>query len=775
MNLKAIVAAIVTAIIVAAAIFSFLSATDENMETQANVTGSNGNIYTVNFNLNGGTGDAPSQKTIHRYPIILPTNVTKDGYVLMGWNENSNGSGTTKPPGTEHIVYGDTTLYAQWERKGEYYDNSAPAKVTAYSSYTYTPNVSGDIQKPGTSGLGHGDYTWAYLKKHSKPGSSTDLGKTEYKLTGPSWLSYSFSSSGNYISGITFSGTAEAPGLYHVQFTVTNTGTNRVSIDYDWYILVASELDGRYTVKFDNNGGSGGAINDAQYSNVPYNNVISLPNYSYKRTLANHTQVGWENRNGSVTWAFGAYYVVNGDTTLYASWEAGKNVLVIDATGAFIESGSAAFLTQSGEAVSLSQYDLSAAHKNGYVARGFQDPQNSNYIYNPHYNLPSSKISSMNVIKVYFVKEGASELTVTYDANGGTGRNQIHTLESGKYSITPSEIGYNKSGYNITGWNTKADGSGTAYGFGVPVQIRSNTTLYAQWEKTGGSEEPGTNYTVYFHSNGGSGSIPSQTVAAGGTATEPSRHPTKAGEIFAGWSLTGKSSQLFNFSTRITSNTTLYAAWNPHFTINVSDSIVTLIVADDFRGGNVRGHTVNWGDGTIESYGPAETISKTFSTTATGTVTLTTNYSDNSSVSSSRVYFVTPSTGEQVVAYFIALEGSSGYYEIVGIYAGTTITLPSAKDGNFQSDGLVLKGWESDDGTIYKPGDKYLVTENVTFYTVWSSESEANTTFAIIIAASSVAVISAIFALGKHRHKVLIITVLAAIIAIATAYIGGIL
>ena len=39
------------------------------------------------------------------------------------------------------------------------------------------------------------------------------------------------------------------------------------------------------------------------------------------------------------------------------------------------------------------------------------------------------------------------------------------------------------SGYTFTGWNTKADGSGTAYAAGATYKKDAKVTLYAQWKK----------------------------------------------------------------------------------------------------------------------------------------------------------------------------------------------------------------------------------------------------------------------------------------------------
>ena len=41
---------------------------------------------------------------------------------------------------------------------------------------------------------------------------------------------------------------------------------------------------------------------------------------------------------------------------------------------------------------------------------------------------------------------------------------------------------FTREGYNFTGWNTKADGTGTSYAVGAEVTLTSDITLYAQWE-----------------------------------------------------------------------------------------------------------------------------------------------------------------------------------------------------------------------------------------------------------------------------------------------------
>ena len=73
--------------------------------------------------------------------------------------------------------------------------------------------------------------------------------------------------------------------------------------------------------------------------------------------------------------------------------------------------------------------------------------------------------------------------TVTFDANGGNGTMQSQPFEQGK-SQQLTANSFTRSGYTFTGWNTKADGSGTSYTNGQAITPTSNLTLYAQWKKS---------------------------------------------------------------------------------------------------------------------------------------------------------------------------------------------------------------------------------------------------------------------------------------------------
>ena len=70
---------------------------------------------------------------------------------------------------------------------------------------------------------------------------------------------------------------------------------------------------------------------------------------------------------------------------------------------------------------------------------------------------------------------------------------------------------------------------------------------------------PTENYTVKFNSNGGS-NVSDQTVVSGGKATKPN-DPTKDGYKFGGWYSNAELTKVYDFSSKVTANITLYAKW----------------------------------------------------------------------------------------------------------------------------------------------------------------------------------------------------------------------
>ncbi|MDR0320505.1 MAG: InlB B-repeat-containing protein [Treponema sp.] len=160
---------------------------------------------------------------------------------------------------------------------------------------------------------------------------------------------------------------------------------------------------------------------------------------------------------------------------------------------------------------------------------------------------------------------GSGPYTVTYNSNTNTG-GTVPTDSNSPYQSgeTVTVLGNTdnlaKTGYTFTGWNTSANGKGTSYWVGETFTITANITLYAEW-----TQGYVFNRTVTFNSNGGS-EVSSITIPSGRTIKRPI-DPTSGYGTFDNWYSDSGRHTLFDFSTPITTNTTIYAKWNATYEV----------------------------------------------------------------------------------------------------------------------------------------------------------------------------------------------------------------
>ena len=95
--------------------YQALSDIEENMQHYCGVT-SDGNVYTIKYNPNGGSGDS-IRKTylVNIAAVVEECTYTRAGYSFADWNTKEDGSGTSYKPGDEILnPKSDIVLYAQW-------------------------------------------------------------------------------------------------------------------------------------------------------------------------------------------------------------------------------------------------------------------------------------------------------------------------------------------------------------------------------------------------------------------------------------------------------------------------------------------------------------------------------------------------------------------------------------------------------------------------------------------------------------------------------------
>lgn len=170
-----------------------------------------------------------------------------------------------------------------------------------------------------------------------------------------------------------------------------------------------------------------------------------------------------------------------------------------------------------------------------------------------------------------YAKWTANNYTIKYDANTGNGSMDDTTAKYDQ-GVTLSENAFTKTGYTFTGWNTKANGSGTYHADKATVKnlVAENggeITLYAQWQPI--------TYTVVYDKNGNdtagiTGSTASSTHTYDVMQALTDNGYERTGYTFIGWNTksdgTGNSyankESVKNLTTEPNGTVTLYAQWD---------------------------------------------------------------------------------------------------------------------------------------------------------------------------------------------------------------------
>lgn len=93
----------------------------------------------------------------------------------------------------------------------------------------------------------------------------------------------------------------------------------------------------------------------------------------------------------------------------------------------------------------------------------------------------------------------AATAKATFDPNSGTGSISPVTFTPGQTITVPSGTGLSRDGWTFTGWNTKADGTGTKVKAGQSLPTQTTTgdfVLYAQWTQNSGDKTTTANGNV---------------------------------------------------------------------------------------------------------------------------------------------------------------------------------------------------------------------------------------------------------------------------------------
>jgi uncharacterized repeat protein (TIGR02543 family) len=429
----------------------------------------------------------------------FPANPSRTGYDFTGWNTKEDGTGTAFTP--ETVVTANTTVYAQWTAK-------------AYT-VTFTRNQDGS------------DSTVLAAKTVSYPNTS-DGGFP----ANPSRTGYTFTGWNTRAAG---TGTA---------FTSETTVNADIRVYAQWTAKT-------YTVSFmRNQTGSDGAVLAAKTVTVPATEIGGNA-FPANPAWTGHVFKGWNLARDGTGSPFTAATVINADMTVYAQWTLGTDYVTFrlnDGTQNTIVVDNVSF----GSAIGTAAFPANPS-RTGYDFAGW----------NTRADGTGTAFSSATVVTAnttVYAQWTARTYTVSFDRNGG----DTAADPAGKTVTVPNPLGDlpappTRTGYDFTGWNTRADGTGTAVT--SETAVTANTTVYAQWRVR--------IYTVTFmrNWNGTDATLYAAKPVSypnsydGGFPGVPS-HFMSSDYEFSGWNTqAGGGGTAFSSTSPVSANIMVYAQW----------------------------------------------------------------------------------------------------------------------------------------------------------------------------------------------------------------------
>ena len=402
----------------------------------------------------------------------------------------------------------------------------SPPDIGADEIIAYTVTYDGNTNTGGTPPVDPSMYVPGATVTVLAPGS---LSKTGYTFA--NWNTAANGSGTSYNPGATFAMPAGNVTLF-AQWTI-NT----------------------YAVTYDSNGGTGTQVDP----NSPYNHgsmVTVLGTGSIART--GYTFAHWNTaaNDSGTSYNPGDMFTITSTTTLYAQWTINQYTLSYDGNGS---TGGTVPAPQTADYnTSVTVAGAGSLVRTGYTFNGWNTLANGTgtaYAAGSNYTIPASN-------STLYAQWTINQYTLSYDGNGSTG-GTVPAPQTADYNTSVTVAGGGslvRTGYTFNGWNTLANGTGTAYAAGSSYTIpASDSTLFAQWTVN--------THTVMYDANGGTGSQvdPNSPYADGSTVTVLGTGTiTRSGYVFAHWNTAANGSGIsYNPSDTfvITNDVVLYAQW----------------------------------------------------------------------------------------------------------------------------------------------------------------------------------------------------------------------
>lgn len=374
----------------------------------------------ITFDANGGEGGT-GPTTMTPGAALTPPDVTRAGHSFVGWQPSV-------PP---YVPAEDTTYYAQWNIN-QYTVSFNSAGGSAVGSITEDYNTAitppAPPVKPGYAFTG-----WLPDVPVTMPDHNVEcVAQWEQLPARTIYFDLNGGDSEPVAPMVLYAGAEVMPPADPARQNYTFAGwlPNVPSImpDEDVYCVAKWTLN-KYAITWDPNGGDGGGVNECEHGSMP------TPINAGIRT--GYTFDGWSPEIAAAT----------GTATYTAQWKANTYDITWDANGG------------NGGGTNQCDHDqmptpISAGTREGYDFVGW-----------------SPEVTAATGSATYTAQWQGKEVSITFDANGGTGGTGPTVMRVGDPLTAPAVA---KEGYVLGGWEPEVPAT-------APV---ADTTYVAQWVQT---------------------------------------------------------------------------------------------------------------------------------------------------------------------------------------------------------------------------------------------------------------------------------------------------
>ena len=682
---------------------------------------------------------------------------------FVGWSLFENSKIPTFFPGMDFVALTDTTLYAVWVDRPDFYllsyhaNGGSGAPRTGFNAKKISATAPA---RPGHEFVGwvkkadlKEDNTPKWDAEIYAPGSENPFyeemeedGKTVRSYRSGTLYAVWKASSGVYTVSFDANGGTDAPdsvtgskgSALRIPAQLPKSASGQASAQFAGWgdsadnpasvyqpggsytgskdiTLYAQWKTGEMTVYYDANGGDADSVPEKQsFAPDEENKILS----DVRPVRTGYRFEGWSADPDAryAQYQPGSRYAGQQSVVLYAVWtpdETEIGVITYDANGGehAPQPQHAAF----GRETTLSE----------------QIPIRENYIFVGWANDPGAKQANhqpgdeylfagdVTFYAVWALNE-ARALTVTYNANGGEPGSvpEKQTFDADEENKLLSSEKPVRSGYRFAGWAADANAQAAQYQPGSRYDGTESIVLYAIWTANEGC-------TVTYDANGGTNAPQPQAASLHETVRLSMDVPVRENHIFMGWALAADAAEdeyQPGDSYTCTADVTLYAVWS-------RDAYRIYTVSYDANGGDeesvppaesaFKGEMImlsehiptryrylfkGWSadpDAETASFQPGDMF------TASSDTTLYAVWQLNPAVMFSVTYHVNGGSG--------APEGQSGF-------VGDPVTLSEVQPVRTH---YAFMGWAlsaTADKAEFAPGQRCFVNGNVTFYAVWKKD-----------------------------------------------------